>query len=149
SRASAARCSTMWREMGLSALRATRATVGRVIRARSYSRCLGKMAAWEVITKKGAASVEPPDRHHLQEVLQVVVVQVPVDIESALLDERGNDRYRDAGNDPSRGLCLAHPRGQHEGQDAQHRRTVLDDDVKELVVPQHPRHVDRVLRQDN
>ena len=58
--------------------------------------------SYRSVAKVRAALVEEPDRHHLHQMLKVVVIEVPVQIETALLHAGGRERERDARDHPSR-----------------------------------------------
>src|SRR5687767_2203957 len=127
-----------------SGARWTGRTGARAIRPAVFRKVLRSSAIMSsvCVPQATAALVKQPHGAHLHDVHQVVVIEVRVNPNAALLDQSGSDRNKNsarqiramAGNTADQ-VC----RKQHQRK--QQCRAVLENHVDELVVPKHPQRI--------
>src|SRR4029450_10183715 len=98
------------------------------------------------VPQSRAAQIEQPHAGHLDDVHQVVVIEMSMETNAALLHACRGDRDENSRRDV--GAVSTQPGGasrhQEQKQNRQRRSIVIYDEA-ELVVAEHPRRVDRQL----
>src|SRR5688572_482423 len=98
------------------------------------------------ISKARATFIKEPHATHLHDVHQIVVIEMLMKPKAALLHCRGGDRHQDARRDiravPTHAVRF--PCSDEQQQDDERRAVVVNHEA-ELVVLQHPHHVDDEL----